>query len=276
MSRLAELEAFFTSRPSMAIAVSGGVDSMTLAVVAHRVQPETQIYHATSPAVPSQGTDRVKDYAAREGWNLVMIDAGEMQDEDYLANPANRCYFCKTNLYDTVTGHTELVVASGTNVDDLGDYRPGLQAAEEHQVCHPYVEVGITKAELRGIATELGLDDLRDLPASPCLSSRVTTGIAIDADLLPLINQAETLVDLALSSRIEDLSGVRCRILPGEVALQLETAAIVDDEDDRFESVKADVRSLFVDAGYEAQVNRVIVEPYRRGSAFLIETLEVS
>ena len=276
MSRLAELEAWFQEREPMAIAVSGGVDSMTLAVVAHRVQPGTEVFHATSPAVPDQGTQRVLHYAEKEGWNLNRINAGEMEDENYLANPANRCYFCKTNLYETVTGHTELRVASGTNMDDLGDYRPGLKAAEENQVCHPYVEVGITKAQLRDIAAELGLHDLKDLPASPCLSSRVTTGIAIDADLLPLINQAEGQMQMMLEGVVEPLEGVRCRILPGEVVLQIETTAPVEDDNPAFDALKIEINRLFSAAGYEKQVARVSVEPYQRGSAFLIQTQEVN
>lgn len=258
----------------MAVAVSGGVDSMTLAVIAHRVRPETQVFHAISPAVPEQATRRVKEHAKKEGWSLNLIDAGEMLDPEYLANPANRCYFCKTNLYDTVCENTELMVASGTNMDDLGDYRPGLVAAEEHQVCHPYVDAGIDKQTLRQIAGELGLDDLKDLPAAPCLSSRVTTGIAIDAEMLPVIDQTEEILWEKLSLEVA-LKGVRCRIREGEVAIQLETMSAPN-----YEKLAAQhaglVRQLFVDAGFSDQVALVSFEPYEKGSAFLIETLEVA
>jgi len=274
MSKLQALQEYFRSRPPMAVAVSGGVDSMTLAVIAHREQPATQIFHAISPAVPAQATERVKAHAEKEGWSLNLINAGEMHDPQYLANPANRCYFCKTNLYDTVLENTELTVASGTNLDDLGDYRPGLVAAEEHQVCHPYVEVEVDKAALREVAGELGLDDLKDLPAAPCLSSRVTTGIAIDADMLPIINDVEEQLWQALSLEVA-LKGVRCRIRHGEVAIQLETISDVD-----FEKLAsrhgAVVKDFFVAAGFPEQVAQVVFEPYEKGSAFLIETLEVA
>ncbi len=258
----------------MAVAVSGGVDSMTLAVIAHRVRPGTQIFHAISPAVPSQATERVKEHARKEGWSLNLIDAGEMQDPQYLANPANRCYFCKTNLYDTVVDNTELTVASGTNMDDLGDYRPGLVAAEEHQVCHPYVEVGVDKQTLREVAGELGLQDLKDLPAAPCLSSRVTTGIAIDAGMLPVINQVEEQLWRLLSSEFE-LQGVRCRIREGEVGIQVETDTSPDYQQlhTRYSNP---VKELFIAAGYPEQVATVVFEPYLKGSAFLIETLQVA
>lgn len=274
MQALERLEQFFASRPPMAVAVSGGVDSMTLAVVAHRVNPGTQVFHAVSPAVPAQATGRVRRHAAKEGWNLIVIDAGEIEDPDYLANPVNRCYFCKTSLYDAVLAHTELTVASGTNLDDLGDYRPGLIAAEEHQVIHPYIEAGIDKATLRQIAGRLALDDLKDLPAAPCLSSRVTTGIAIDAGLLPLINEVEAGL-WELLEPLMPLEAVRCRIREGEVALQFESASLPDEQSSEMQQALALARRVFTDAGYRHQVRRIAIEPYSRGSAFLVETVEV-
>ena len=257
----------------MAVAVSGGVDSMTLAVVAGRVQPETQVFHAISPAVPAAATARVQRYAAAENWRLTVIDAGEMDDEAYLSNPANRCYFCKTNLYDSVSRQTDLVLASGTNLDDLDDYRPGLVAAEEHDVCHPYVDLGISKSGLRAIAAELLLTDLQELPAAPCLSSRVTTGIAIDPELLPVVDEVEQEVGRRVS-QTHQLHAVRCRIRQREVGLQIDSSPSLD------AMIKAEliacVQEIFSVRGYAEQVTHVVVEPYRMGSAFLVETIEVS
>ncbi len=274
MQALDRLQTYFSERPPMAVAVSGGVDSMTLAVVAHRANPDTQVFHAVSPAVPAQATARVRRYASQENWNLNIIDAGEIDDPHYLANPANRCYFCKTNLYDTVVSNTALNVASGTNLDDLGDYRPGLKAAEEHQVCHPYVEARIDKATLRDVAGTLGLSDLKDLPAAPCLSSRVTTGITINAELLPIINE----VEIGLWELLEPLmvlDGVRCRIQAQAVVLQLEAPSIPDEEAPEMQQAIMLARRLFEEAGFPDQVRTVSIEPYRKGSAFLIETLAV-
>ena len=269
------LEQFFADRPPMAIAVSGGVDSMTLAVVACRVNPATEVFHAISPAVPGQATARVERYARQENWQLTVINAGEMEDENYLANPVNRCYFCKSNLYDEVLRQTDLVVASGTNLDDLSDYRPGLVAAEERQVCHPYIESGIDKAGLRAIAAELGLDDLKDLPAAPCLSSRVTTGIGIDAKLLPLVDEAERGVWRLLDEQLE-MTGVRCRILEAAVAIQIEAPAPLDLAHPALAEAEAFVKNLFVSRGYANQVLNVSVEPYKKGSAFLVDVVEVN
>ncbi len=274
MSKLEKLTEFLASRAPFAVAVSGGVDSMTLAVVAHRTKPGTEVFHAISPAVPPQATERVERYARQEGWNLIVVNAGEIDDPQYVANPANRCYYCKTNLYDTVASQTSLTVASGTNTDDLGDYRPGLVAAQEHEVIHPYVETIISKAELREIARELGLTDLQDLPAAPCLSSRVTTGIAIDADILPVINEAEQALWESLQFHLP-LKGVRCRIKPQSVAVQIETNSDVDPDGEYSVEAKGIVDRVFRAHGFDDYLKTVSVEPYQRGSAFLIETLAV-
>ena len=188
---LNSLQARLKELGPVAVAVSGGVDSMTLAYVAHRANPLSQTFHALSAAVPVSATERVKRYAELEGWNLTIIDAGEMQDPSYLNNPVDRCYYCKSCLYDTIAKQTELLIVSGTNLDDLSDYRPGLKAASEHQVRHPYVDSEIDKQSVRAIANHLGLDDLADLPAAPCLSSRITTGISIDDRVLPVVDEVE-------------------------------------------------------------------------------------
>ena len=269
---LSRLKDYFRQEPPMAVAVSGGVDSMTLAVVANRVQPETVIFHAISPAVPAIATARVRQYALAEKWQLAIVDAGEMEDKNYLANPANRCYYCKTNLYDTISSQTDLRVASGTNLDDLEDYRPGLVAAEEHDVCHPYVDLGISKSLLRAIASELSLKDLKDLPSAPCLSSRVTTGIAIDAALLPVVDIVEEEVWRRLGDS-HSLKAVRCRIRDREVGLQIDSSLTLEPE------IKADliatVQDLFSGHGYAEQATHIVIEPYKMGSAFLLDTLEL-
>ena len=135
------------------IAVSGGVDSMTLAHVAWRfARARTTMYHATGPAVPAAARARVEAHAATHGWPLVLLDAGEQADARYRANPVDRCYYCKTNLYARIREATPDTIASGTNRDDLDDFRPGLRAAAERDVVHPYVEAGIDKARVYALA----------------------------------------------------------------------------------------------------------------------------
>jgi uncharacterized protein len=206
----------------LAIAVSGGVDSMTLAHVAHRhSRTKAAMFHAASPAVPAAARRRVEDHAARHGWALAVLDAGELADPRYRANPVDRCYFCKTNLYDRIRTTTADPIASGTNTDDLSDFRPGLKAAAEHGVVHPYVEAGLDKAAVYGVAAALGLADLERLPPQPCLASRVETGIAIDPADLAFIDAVES----QLAARLPRGAVVRCRITHGGVVLELGEAA---------------------------------------------------
>ena len=107
------------------MAVSGGVDSLTLAAFAHRVLGQrVSMFHAVSPAVPGEATQRTRELAEREGWTLTVIDAGEFGSADYMRNPLNRCFYCKTSLYGAIRPHTAAQIVSGTNLDDLGEYRP--------------------------------------------------------------------------------------------------------------------------------------------------------
>lgn len=203
---------------SLAIAVSGGVDSLTLAAFAHR-KPDIQVtvIHAVSPAVPAEATARVRLLTEAEGWATTVTGTGEFDDVRYRDNPSNRCYFCKTNLYDRIRSLTPHSIASGANLDDLGDYRPGLLAAAERQVVHPFVEAEMTKADVRALSHSLGLGEIAELPAQPCLASRVETGIAIDAGDLAFIEKTERrLAEIAAKG-----ATLRCRITRSGVVLEL-------------------------------------------------------
>ncbi|MES2624626.1 MAG: adenine nucleotide alpha hydrolase [Pseudomonadota bacterium] len=260
---LKSLQRVLEQHGQLAIAVSGGVDSMTLAVIACRLNSATVVFHALSPAVPDLGTARVRAYAERFNWQLHEIDAGEMDDPDYRRNPGNRCYYCKSNLYTSIRRHTNLMIASGTNLDDLDDYRPGLIAAAEQQIIHPLVEARINKMAVRQLATMAGLQELSELPASPCLSSRVTTGIAIDADLLPLIDQTEE----AIRKLFHHKSGgenIRCRIRNAGITIQLDDSTAIQPE-----KIRAAVQQIFSNTRFAHYSAHISIEPYQQGSAFI-------
>jgi pyridinium-3,5-biscarboxylic acid mononucleotide sulfurtransferase len=245
-----------------AVAVSGGVDSLTLATFAHRlIGARVEIFHAVSPAVPGDATARVERLAAAENWRLRIVDAGEFGDAAYMANPVNRCFFCKTNLYGAIARHTEAQIVSGANLDDLGEYRPGLDAARNHDVRHPYLEAEIDKNGVRTLARAIGLGALSELPAAPCLSSRVETGIAIRPEVLRAIHAVER--DLA---KDYPRAIVRCRVRARGVVIELDAETLAAIGGAREDSARRQVEQTF--AGL-LPATELTFAPYRNGSAFL-------
>jgi len=249
-----------TSMQRPAIAVSGGVDSVTLAAFAANLLDDVLVMHASSPAVPDEATARVRRIAAMRGWRVSVIRAGEFDDPDYRANPVNRCYYCKSNLYATIRAQTDRQILSGANLDDLGEYRPGLDAARENLVRHPYIEAGMGKRAVRELARELGLNEVAELPSSPCLSSRVETGIRIEASALRYIHEIEQLISGKVST-----ATVRCRVRAHAVVIEIDSLSL------QLLSM-SDIKSLI--ALVENHSNHlkalpVQIEPYRNGSAFL-------
>ena len=261
------LNAVLDEMDGVAVAVSGGVDSLTLACAAHRrLAGQAEMIHAVSPAVPPEATARTRTLAERDGWSLRVLDAGEFADERYVANPLNRCFFCKSALYGMIARTTERPVVSGTNADDLGDFRPGLEAAADYGVRHPFAEAGIDKAGVRAIAATLGLGRLADLPASPCLSSRVETGIPVDAATLAFVHATEKAVADWLAGRGAAAATVRCRVRRAGVAVEVDAASLALLSGPEAGRLRAEVARLAARRDLPVPVP---FEAYRMGSAFL-------
>ena len=247
------------------VACSGGVDSMLLATLAHRQKPQvTIVVHAVGPAVPAAASTRVKRWAHQEKWQLQLVNAGEFDDPEYLANPVNRCFHCKKNLYRTLRDirgqlDSSSVLLSGTNLDDLDDFRPGLEAAKEAAVRHPFVEASITKTQLREIARQSALP-FADLPAAPCLASRLYTGTTVQADLLQLIDQTEEWI-----REQTGLAVVRCRVHQQKMRVEVENPSLAENHP----KFVLDLRARVLKAS--DLINSVVIDPkpYQPGRAFV-------
>lgn len=195
VARRDQLLALLGSFPSVAVAFSGGIDSTVVAKAAHLALGNRSVaVTADSPSVPRSELAEARRLAALIGIRHIVMPTAEFENPEYVKNDGSRCYFCKTELYSAL--HRRLpelgaaVIVSGANLDDQGDYRPGLVAAAEQGVRHPLQEAGLTKADVRALARAWGLPTW-DKPASPCLSSRLVPGLAVTAERLERVEAAE-------------------------------------------------------------------------------------
>jgi len=180
---------------SAAIAFSGGIDSTVVAQAAQiALRDRAVAITADSASVPRAEIDDARRLAERIGICHQVVKTEEFADPDYVRNDGSRCYFCKSELYSRIeTLLPELdvsVICSGANLDDEGDYRPGLKAAAEHRVRHPLQEAGFTKADVRALALAWDLPTW-DKPASPCLSSRLAPGVEVTRERTARVEAAE-------------------------------------------------------------------------------------
>lgn len=202
--------------PGVAVAFSGGIDSTVVARAAYEALDERAIaVTADSASVPRAEIDDARRLAALIGIRHRVVTTHEFDDPAYRRNDGSRCYHCKSELYDTIIellpelGVT--IICSGANLDDMGDYRPGLKAAAERHVRHPLQEAGFTKADVRALAQYWGLPTW-DKPASPCLSSRLAPGLPVTPERTARIEAAEVYLKQL------GLRDCRVRLHEGELA----------------------------------------------------------
>lgn len=200
MQELEQLKEWFSGHEATITAFSGGVDSSLVLYVSHLVLGQKGIgLISNSESLKSKDFQVAWDFCRQFGIHLEVIKTEELNDPNYTQNPANRCFYCKNHLYETMIHlvgerYPDYTLLNGTNRDDLGDYRPGLQAAKLHGISSPLAELGFSKATVIQLAAELGLPNAYK-PPSPCLSSRIPYGTPVTHQRLTQIEKAEYLLN---------------------------------------------------------------------------------
>ena len=242
--KFADLKKLVSGYGSLIVAYSGGVDSTFLAAVAHEVLGvNTLSVTSRSPSVAPEELEAAIALARTKGWRHLVVDTNEIEDPRYLANDGRRCFFCKTEWYV----HLEQVavaegitkVANGANTDDLGDYRPGMEAAKNFEVVSPLVEAGMSKQEIRDISKRMDLPTW-DKPAQPCLSSRIPYGTAVSVRALSMIGKSE--------KGLRDLGFGVVRVRHYGQTARVE---IPMDDFERFEHVRFEAEQIILESGYK-------------------------
>jgi uncharacterized protein len=198
LGKLDQLKAVLRTCGRTLVAYSGGVDSVFLAKVAHDALGDAALaVIADSPSLPRRELSEALVIAEQFKFPVCAIKTQEMADTNYTSNPSNRCYFCKSELFDELTKIAKAegwqTIVYGENASDVGDFRPGSVAAKEYQVRAPLKEVGLTKHEIRELSMELGLPTA-DKPQMACLSSRIPYGEPVTEDALRMIEAAENVL----------------------------------------------------------------------------------
>ena len=245
---------------SVLVAFSGGVDSTLVLALAHEVLGEKALaVTAQSASVPNREMQASLQLAKEIGARHLVVRTEEMSNPEYRANPANRCYHCKTELYSSLKRVAKQdnisTILNGINLDDLGDYRPGIDSAREQGVRSPLVEAEFSKQDVRDLSRAMGLS-IWNKPAMACLSSRIPYGQPVTAEKLSRVEQAE---DLLLSFGFKQ---VRVRHLGTKASIELDQNEIPLYQSD--ESIQRSVKEKLMALGFSC----VVLDPegYRMGS----------
>ena len=230
---------------SVIVAYSGGVDSAFLAAIANEVLGDKAIaVTAVSPSLAPSELEEAKTLALELGLNFMTLNTKEVEREDYQANNPDRCFFCKDELYSHLIRYAEeegyKFVLNGTNKDDLGDYRPGIEAAKQYGVLSPMVDVNLTKDEIRILSKDMDLNTW-DKPAQACLSSRIPYGTTVTVEALTKIAKAEHFL------RTKGFKQLRVRHHDTIARIEMEPT---DFQDLISEPLRTEITEAFKDFGY--------------------------
>lgn len=242
MSKLNVLKQWFKNHKGTLTAFSGGVDSSLVLYISKMVLGENGIGLITnSESLKSKDFDVAINFCTIHNIKLEVIKTEELKNPDYTSNPVNRCFFCKNHLYEAMveiiqTKYPAYTILNGTNLDDLGDYRPGQQAAKKHQIRSPLAELEISKKEVIEMADALGLETAFK-PPSPCLSSRIPYGTQVNNERLRQIEQAEYILNNF------GFYNVRVRYRGDEASIEVPSNEIPS-LDNQFEKISEEIKEL--------------------------------
>jgi pyridinium-3,5-biscarboxylic acid mononucleotide sulfurtransferase len=242
--KLQQLEKIIHEYGRVIVGYSGGVDSTLVAFIAHKMlRTDALIVLAKTETIIQEDVELARRIAARHGFNYREIAYNELEIDQYAANPVNRCYFCKQELYAQlkVLAEKEKIpfILDGANVDDLGDYRPGRTAAKESHVCSPLIEALFSKLDVRQAAEYYDLPNA-DKPAAPCLSSRIPYGVHIDRKSLEQIALAEKFI------RGKGFTNVRVRHFQSTAKIEVDASAV-----EKLKTMNVEVQSYLKNLGYK-------------------------
>ncbi len=242
MFKLELLKKWFENHKGTVTAFSGGVDSSLVLYVSNLVLGEKGIgLISYSESLKSKDFEVATSFCKQHKLKLEVIKTGELNDPNYTSNPVNRCFFCKNHLYEAMaeiiySSYPEYTILNGTNLDDLGDYRPGQQAAKIHQIRSPLAELRISKKEVIEMADFLGLETAFK-PPSPCLSSRIPYGIQVNNQRLRQIEQAEYILNEF------GFLNVRVRYRGEEASIEVPVSEM-ETLKNRFDEILHDIKAL--------------------------------
>ncbi len=243
MTRLEQLSHWFSDKKSAMVALSGGVDSALVAYAAHDALGDSALaVTADYKTLAQEELDSAKKICQEIGIRHLVISYSELENEDFVRNDKNRCFYCRSelseHLIDVAKKEDIACIVDGTNIDDLGDYRPGITALRNNGIQSPLVELQFSKQEVRQVAKALGLS-VYDRPSNSCLASRIPWGQRVTAERLARIEIGEMFVKQATGAkqvRVRDIDGV-AKIEVGSDELQLLQSSGLDDLFSKLKSI---------------------------------------